>query len=558
MAKGTSVSSVNFSIPEGADPMGIGIPDLGRSSYDPIESIRNGWETARQDRLIKSQERREDWKAQKAEIPTYQNFNRKVAGKLNQKAVKIGEYVDQQYRAGQFWPFARTKDGSKTYQKLEQAKGELADEGEAFNNILLPAYKNALDIINDPKNEKLLDQDYTKAQMKKFTETDDIEEMMRLKDKLYAFKPTAVNMAREVKSRLNDYLPEETIKEVDRVFDPLTGKIEITETTGIDRAELERAMLKVYDDMKFDNDENINYINRAYKNAPKSDKVTDDGVPIDEKAWFVGRYVPGYADKIKTSFVAKSDDGGGFDWKSLFGGVSFDNGSLVMGSPTVKSLTRTRTRKSQTNSGTRRNPVYEDEEYKTNEQYYAYTVNLQGVIDKPFAVESSTDTYNQQSGERIPAGMVAYEQPTNVSMMPIAKDNSVVTMPDGETIAVKKGEPIRKEVYDQMQKDKSLDNVYWDWFVTSASSIKKTTDDQTEAVRNPLYGDDYIPTHMITTIRPWNDAKKAILTETAGKFDLSEMANAMEQMKKEKNNVGTDILQQLKDKKDEEVYEELF
>jgi hypothetical protein len=100
---------------------------LEEVSYDPIESIRNGWETARQDRLIKSQERREDWKAQKAEIPTYQNFNRKVAGKLNQKAVKIGEYVDQQYRAGQFWPFAKTKRWIKKHiRKLETGKGRIS------------------------------------------------------------------------------------------------------------------------------------------------------------------------------------------------------------------------------------------------------------------------------------------------------------------------------------------------------------------------------------------------------------------------------------------------
>jgi hypothetical protein len=555
MAKGTKVSDVNFSIPEGADPMGIGIPDLGRSSYDPLDTIRRGWEKSRQDRIMKRQERREDWKERKAKIPTFESVNQAVAKKLNDKTVEMSNYLDQQFRAGQFAPWAKTEGGEKVWQKLNTLEQEIASEGEAYNK-LLPKYKAAQDFISNPANDKKIDWDVTNKRMNEFVGAKDLEDMtMAAAGNMVALKPTPIAMMKEVTTRLGEYMDEESVQKIAESWDPTTNKLRIDETTGVDTAELERSMLKIYEDLQAEGGEEFaNEITARYNKAPQSEKVTADGIPIDEKAWFVGRYSPSYAEKIKTSYVAKSDEGG-VNWLSMFGGISKkDDGTWNLTSPTVKQIDRQRP--TQVNKGTEKKPKWEDAMEQVPEQYYSHNVELSGVIDKPFAMESSTDTYNQQTGERIPAGLVVYEQPTNVSMMPTAADDITVTMPDKTEVTVAKGDLIRKEVHDQMSGQG--EKVYWDWFVTSASQIKKTPEGGVEAERRAKYGDEYMPTHQVTTMRPWNDAKNAILAEASTKYDLTEMANAMEQMKKQKNSGVESILQQVKELTAEEAYNAAF
>ena len=70
------MKSVDFNIPEGADPMGIGILDLGKSSYDPIETIQRFNENRRQNRLIRDERRREDYRYYMDRLPPKGPINR--------------------------------------------------------------------------------------------------------------------------------------------------------------------------------------------------------------------------------------------------------------------------------------------------------------------------------------------------------------------------------------------------------------------------------------------------------------------------------------------------
>lgn len=538
MARGTNVSNVNFSIPEGADPMGIGIPDLGKSSYDPIETIKRGWEKDREDRAIKNAERREDWKAQKKAIPTFESVNAKVAGILNQKAVKLGSYVDQQYKAGMFAPWAKSgevdKDGKRTstWQEVQRLESELASEGEAYN-ALLPKYKAAQAIVSDPKNESLIDWDVTNKRMKQFAEAKDLQGMSEASSKLYAFKPKPVDMMNEVTARLKSYLPEETVAEITRSWDPLLNKFKIDETTpGVDQTKLAQAMLKVYDDLAIEKNEFINDVHRRYELAPKREKETDDGVPIDEKAWWVGRYVPAYNDKIKTTYVAKGSDSTTNDGKPVFKAESMitipkdDKGMYQFTEGVTTTIAS----------------LKEGSFAPTMKNYsVAATVELSGVSDKTFPVKTTANVTDQQLGNKIPEGMVVFEQPVNNQLLPAA--SSDITF-KGTTI--KKGEPIDEELY--AQKDFPQNKAEWDWFTTSNSQLKKAKDEYENL------GAGY----NLTTVRPWKEIRNALLQEVSGKFDLRSMDREMEEIKRQKNLQRTVKTEEQKKKEEGQILDDIL
>ncbi|MBU0651235.1 hypothetical protein KKC59_04930, partial [bacterium] len=310
MARGTNVSNVNFSIPEGADPMGIGIPDLGKSSYDPIATIKRGWEKDREDRAIKNAERREEWKEQKKAIPTFESVNAKIAGILNQKAVKLGSYVDQQYKAGMFAPWAKSgevdKDGKRTstWQEMQRLESELASEGEAYNR-LLPAYQKAEAIINDPTKNKQVDWDITKKRMDQF-KNGSLEEMADVAPKLVAFKPDQINLQKEFMSILGDYITPDSEPVITKAFDPSTGKLLVRESTSKDQAILLRNTTSAIKDMLGRDDEYSNAMKNQYDMVkPK----TKDGVPIDIVTYWVGEKIPDYGEKVKNTWVAPAGEG---------------------------------------------------------------------------------------------------------------------------------------------------------------------------------------------------------------------------------------------------------
>ena len=113
MAKGTKLSDVQFTVPEGADPLGIGVPDLGKSSYDPLATIRRGWDVTRARQERKRQEQRQDYQQFVEDLPTFEGINAQVTAELNKDVAKMKELAEQEMLAGPFAQFARTEEGKK-------------------------------------------------------------------------------------------------------------------------------------------------------------------------------------------------------------------------------------------------------------------------------------------------------------------------------------------------------------------------------------------------------------------------------------------------------------
>ena len=135
MAKGTKYSDVNYSVPEGADPLGIGVPDLGKSSYDPIATIRHGWEASRQERMMNRDLQQQTYEAYMKNMPTPEGINQKITRDVNKKLGKMGALFQQQQRAGGFSDIAKTDEGKNVQAELAQLENEVASTIPVYNSL---------------------------------------------------------------------------------------------------------------------------------------------------------------------------------------------------------------------------------------------------------------------------------------------------------------------------------------------------------------------------------------------------------------------------------------
>lgn len=553
MAKqaGTKYSDVNFSIPAGADPLGVGIPDLGRSSYDPVQMIMEQSEQQRVARQAKRQMDMEEYQNYLKSMPTVEGTKSEISKNLNSQIQRMGELFLDKQKAGGFFSMQKSPTGGTAEAELSRLENQIATDVPIYNHY---SDQMAKDIATTRVggNKDKIDWELTNENMKAAEEGAKTGEVQSFAQpfadnggSLIVWRPEEADMIGWVKDSIDTFAPGTDSSIVSEELDPETGKMRVETLDYKSRKRMHDAIVKGYDNAPRAVQ---NEIKRMYDAAPQAEKVDENGVTMDPEVWYANKYVPVYGQERGVSYVA-TDQKGKMDWMKMLGLGRDANGALVMGAPTTKQIDRQREGEP-INVGTKNRPVWEPQMVQTPEQYYAYTADLSGVIDKPFAMETSIDTYDQQTGEKIPAGIVAYDQPTNVSLMPTAGEDITYEDADGNTKTIKKGDLVKIEDYDQMP-DKS--KVYWDWFVTSASSIKKTPAGGVEAQRRARYGEEYDPTHQITTIRPWSDAKNAIIAETSADFDLNELDKLFQEMKRYKNRGIDAIIQQVNAQKAAEI-----
>lgn len=315
MAKGTNIKGVNFSVSEGADPLGIGIPDLGKSSFDPIASIRQGWETSRQDRMIKDAERKEEYQNYIKDLPTFDEINNKFAQDLNKDVQDMSALAYKKYKAGSFDPFVRGKSGQPAGQELMQKKKEIQQKQGLYQRYL-PMFEKAVTEASDIKNKDLIDQELTKQNFDKIRSAETMEEWAQsIQQNPVVYKPTPVDLVKEVDARLKTLLPDDETLGITRTLDPNTGMYRITTKEGVSNTRAVNSMRKVYRDL-IRNDRYKNYISSAYQNEDALRKQTQDGLPLDQEDWFISQYIPEYGQKITEKYVSpKSDSEKGKDKK---------------------------------------------------------------------------------------------------------------------------------------------------------------------------------------------------------------------------------------------------
>jgi hypothetical protein len=533
--KGTKYSDVQFSVPAGADPMGIGVPDLGRSSYDPLATIRQGWDEMRQDRQLKDAERKQEYQNYMEALPTFDEVNTKVAQKLNESVVKMGDYAHQKYKSGAWSPFARNEEGLPVERELSRLENKIATEGAAYN-AMLPKYQEAEKFARDPDNFEKIDWDLTTPRMQAFTEAEDIEGMTRALNKpLVVTKPEPVELNEYLKKMIPTYIQGDDVEQVSSVFDPEMNKWQVTERTYKDPERTAEGMKKMYRNM---DDRYKNEVDRRFERAPQNQKVTADGVPIDVEDWFATQYVPEYGEKLNVSYVAGKDEGGRTDWSFLPG--KRDDGTFDLKPyEEVKVL------------GMKSGETTERVSFNS-----AATIPLQGVSKKPFVMPNTFRARDAETGEQVAPGRSTMNVMDNVSIMPVASEDINVTMPDGSTRTITAGEKIDRDVQSQMLKNNMGGKMQWEAFLTTLTSNKQVAE-QLQYQGIPLGTDTKSFTE--TTIRPWNESLQYVKEAArADDVDIQPMVTRVNEILNQLNSDYGEVFETAKVLDDDEAYNTIF
>lgn len=538
-ARPGSYRSVDFSVPEGADPMGIGVPDLGKSSYDPLATIRRGWEKTREERLMKEAERREDYQKFMEKLPTFESVNEKVASKLNSKAVEMGKLAHQRYKSGAWSPFAKTEEGLSTERELGRMEKELVQEGSQYN-AMKEKYKIADQFIRDPANYDKIDWEVTLPRIESFTDAEDIEGMSNaLQKPLVALKPDPVDFHSWLNDQIGTFIPGEDQEIVGQIFDPETGKFKVKtkEYTNPERAA--KGMIKIYNTAE---DQYKNWIDRRYELAPEEEKVTKDDVPVGTEDWFASKFVPEYGEKLDLKMYSVSDQKGSW-WGFLPGKGSDGSFDLKDYEEVVEIATP---------------PAGEGEgDIPIVRQYFsAATIPLQSITKQAFVMPNSPRTINAETGEKTEGGRSAFNYMDSINILPVAKETVVVPMEGGQTRTIPAGERIPKDVQRAMGRNKQLDKIKWTPYLKTLTSNKQVSE-SLEYKGIPL--GTQTQSFNQTTIRPWNEAVQYVKAASMEKdIDINPLIDKIDEITNQLN-VNVDLFyQDLEIQEGEDPFNKMF
>lgn len=525
-----------YSIPEGADPLGIGVPNLRPISTwgGPAESIRHYVDVYRQERMQHEQMAQQDYQQFVKNLPTVEAVNQKVAAHLNTKSMELGKMAYNQYKAGDLSPFMFTSEGEPYSAALNKGRAELINEAAVYNEML-EKYRQQLEFMNDPDNYDKIDWELTLPRFQAFTEAPDLVEMNKaMRKPLTVLKPDEVDFNKYLDGMIDMYLPGEDKEALKKIFDPTMNKWKVGEVTWKDPDRVERGMKKIYDNME---DKYKNELHRRYKAAPDEQKKTKAGLEISEKDWFITQYSPEYGKKLDVQFVAESKDKK-YDWGWLPG--KGENGLIDL-----KDYEELR-------------PLGKKIGEETVEENYqsAATLPLQSVSRKAFVMPNTVNTTNTETGEKAPAGRSTMNIMDNVAIFPVAIETFTIKMPDGSEKTIPAGEKIPNDVQKEMARQEMGGKMRWEAFLTTLTSNKQVP---TELEYEGIPLGTKISSFTETSMRPWNESLQYVKAAAQEEDkDLNPLINKVDEILNQLNSRYNEIFEVIKNKNEEDQYEKIF
>jgi hypothetical protein len=547
--KGTKYSDVNFSVPEGADPLGIGVPDLGRSSYDPIETIRSGWEASRQERLIKGDRDQATYQAYMKNMPTVEGINKQISSKLNREMVEMSGLFKQQQEAGGFGGFAKTATGEKATARLSELENKIATDVPIYKHYS-DQYKKDLAVIRSGANKDKIDWELTNANVESMQTAKNVEEFAQPfannAGSLVVFRPESQDIIGYAK-KVGAMIEGTDIMSHEINVDPRTNTMTTTQVKGADPEIIHKAYQTGYE---FAEPNMKNAIDSLYKSAP--DKKNADGVVMDAKEWFANKFsgLHGTTTTKKTTRLPKADvdKGAGFGYGVMRredGSINLDSlsNSMVMATPQTIETTKVK------RTTLRGKKVYEDEpETATTQpemQYNTLSIPLSG-FDEPFEMYMHGESIDTSTGKAPPLGKSAVHKAVRVDFIPTWRGNEPLDVvidevgPDGEIIktsySVKPGERMPIEV-EQKAIEMGVQHEYTHEPYLMTSSVYGASI-QDKEITEGLSWSQYVSRHGKTTIAPWSKVKRELLSKMdSEKYSPEEVDALIQEIYNQKNNV---------------------
>lgn len=550
-AKGTSYSDVNFSVPEGADPLGIGVPDLGRSSYDPIATIASGWENTRQERLIKGDRDQASYQQYLKSMPTVEGVNQNISRKLNQKMVKMGGLFKQRQKAGPFGKWAKTDEGGNLTAELSRLENEVATDIPIYNHYS-SVYEKDLATMRSGANKDKIDWELTNQNVKRMNEAKDVTEFAQpFADNggtLVVFRPEEADMIGWVKDSIDTFAPGVDTEVLSQGKDPNTGKWRTTTLETKDQKRIYDSIIKGYANAPM---AVKNQVDRMYATAPASDKRDENGVVMEPDAWYASQFAPEWGKKTSTTQTT-IDEGTGKEAAPGYGMARNEDGSLNiaqntstirMGTP-VSTETKTvkRTRSFGKNKG---QPVYNEPtttQESRNVDYSTVSIPLTG-FDKTFDVYSHGSAIDTETGKPIDKSKSSTHKAVRIDFIPVWRgetktiqaettdDNGNVTK---ETWTLKPGDKIPMDIQEQLQEENQ--NFNYEPFLLSSSIYGPAIEEK--ALAAGLSWEEYVSRHGKTAITPWSKSNRELLVKMkAAKYDPTELEKLIKEIDQKLNGI---------------------
>lgn len=545
-AKGTKYSDVNFSVPEGADPLGVGVPDLGKSSYDPIASIAAGWANTRQERLIQGDRDQASYQSYLKKMPTVEGINQNISKKLNQKIVKMGGLFKQRQGAGGFGKWAKTNEGGDLNAELGQLENEVAADIPIYKHYS-DVYEKDLAVMRSKPNK--VDWDLTNANVDRMNQAEDVQGFAQpFADNggsLVVFKPEPQDIIGYAK-KVGSMIEGTDIMSHEIKMDPLTNTMTTTQVSGSDPDIVHKAYQTGYE-MAEPNMRNA--IDAMYKVA--TDKKNADGVMMDAKEWWANKFsgFHGTTTSKKTTKMAEDSNkqsSPGYGMARNKDGslnIAQNTSTIRMGTPIgTETKTVKRTRAFGKNKG---QPVYNEPataQETRNVEYSTVSVPLTG-FDKTYDVYSHGSAIDTETGKPIDKAKSSTHKAVRLDYIPVwrgdTKTIQAETTDDNgniikETWTLKPGDKIPMHIQEQLQDEN--ESFSYEPFLLSSSVYGPAIEEK--ALAAGLSWEEYVSRHGKTAITPWDKAKRPLLVKMkANKVDPAELENLMKEINQRLNGI---------------------
>lgn len=446
MAKGSSSQ-------QGVDPLGIGVPQYARSSYDPIETARRAWSDFASNKAAPDKERKkeyDDWVNKN--IPTPDAWEQKTAEELSNETLEFSQEVEQSYRQGEFDPFNPGEKGVSYQKKANEIKNK-----SSLYKALGEQYKNEYRTLRTPGLQDKIDQELSKQNFDNFLNEPDLQKKANMiMEPLVVLKPEPVEVMNELKSAVGYVFQGGLDKEITKdSFDPRTGMIKVESLEGMSPDKLETGMRKVWNMMS---PRVKNEFERRYADAPRSQKIAvedDAEIPISVEDWFITQHSPEYAKKMNISYVRKPENSASFSWRTYLPAKN-EEGKFDL-RPMTKTFGRTGS----------------DEKSYIAEFNSEHSIPLQQVFTKSFPMQVSRQTKDNETGKSVEQAAVADTQPVSVEFAPIAPKTMTYTDQQGKPWTFEAGDIIPKDIQAEMDLNGKGDMYEFEAFVISAVDYNK-------------------------------------------------------------------------------------
>ena len=546
MAKGTKYSDVSFSSPEGADPLGIGVLDTGRSSYDPIATIRSGWEASRQERLIKGDRDAATYQSYMKNMPTVEGINKNISAKLNKEMVEMGGLFKQQQEAGGFGGFAKTASGQKATARLSELENKIATDVPIYKHYTGQAEKD-LAVIRNPANKDKIDWELTNPNVEAMQTAGNVEEFAQPfannAGSLVVFKPEPQDIIGYAK-KVGSLIEGTDVMSHEITVDPRTNTMTTTQVTGADPNIVHKAYQVGYE-MAEPNMRNA--IDSFYEAA--TDKKNADGVVMDVKEWWANKFsgLHGTTTAMKSTRLPKVDVP-----KQAAPGYGIpvnEDGTLDLNS--ITSTIQMKTPVSQEKKTFKRTRIGGTKVYnkaKASEEtmdanYTTISLPLTG-FDKTFEMYSHADAIDTSTGRAPTEKRSSTHKPVRVDFMPVWRGpERVINVKDEvsesgdittQTYTLKPGKRIPQEIEEQIQGEGA--NFSYEPYLMTSSVYGPAIEEK--AIAAGLSWQEYVSRHGLTTLTPWDKAKRELLAKMKSeKYDPTELEALMQQIDIQLNGV---------------------